>query len=113
MTWWFGGGGTKNPDFISVASARAREKHRKLSTATAAVLHVVRRSRLRRFPRGTKDHAFEGYYELVQRTLVANAQMLLYGTRNPSEFDILLLTRTKERVVSGWLTFYDGSPENC
>jgi hypothetical protein len=95
MTWSFGGGPTKNPAFFSAASARVSEEHRKLSTATAAVLHVVRRSRLRRFPRGTKDHAFERYYELVQRTLAANAQMLLYGTRNPSEFDIVAFDRNE------------------
>jgi hypothetical protein len=88
MTWWFSGGATKNPEFLSVANARVREEHRKLSTATAAVIHVVRRSRLRRFPRGTKDGAFEGYYELIQRTLTANAKMLEYGCRNLADINI-------------------------
>jgi hypothetical protein len=88
MTWSFSGGAVKSPEFLSVANARVREEHRKLSTATAAVVHVVRRSRLRRFPPGTKDAAFEGYYELIQRTLIANAKMLEYGCRNPAEINI-------------------------
>lgn len=88
MAWSFSGGTTKRPEFLTAASTRVREEHRKLSTATAAVIHVVRRSRLRRFPRGTNDVAFEGYYDLIQQTLAANAKMLEYGCRNPAHISL-------------------------
>lgn len=100
MTWQMTSELTRNPQLFSIAAAKVADQHRQLSTATAAVLHVVRRSRLRRFPRGTEDHAFRSYYDLILEALAANGKMLLYGTRHTSKFD--LATFEKEAGSDGF-----------
>jgi len=88
-SWRLSGGPSKNPDFFFVAGKTLMEGHRRLSTATSAALHVLRRSRPRRFPRGTTDHAFERYHQLIQKVLKSNAQLLQYTSRDISQLDVI------------------------
>ena len=48
----------------------------------------MRRSRRRRFPRGTRDIALERYDDLIQRVLAADARMLQYCDSNWSSADL-------------------------
>lgn len=89
VIWRFSGGPSKNPDFFLAAGKTLTEEHRRLSTATSAVLHVLRRSRPRRFSQGTADHAFEDYYQLIQKVLESNARMLQYASGDIAQFDVM------------------------
>jgi hypothetical protein len=82
------GGPQRNPEFFVAASKIVLEAHHRLSTATSTVLHVLRRSRPRRFPRGTIDQAFNTYYDLVQRVLQTNARLIEYMSGDIAKFQI-------------------------
>lgn len=88
-SWRLSGGPSKNPEFFFAAGKTLTEGHRRLHTATSAALHVLRRSRPRRFPRGTTDHAFERYYQLIQKVLESNARLLQYTSRDISQLDVM------------------------
>lgn len=88
VTWRHTGGPAKHPEFLSNAGRKAIEAHRLLSTATASALSVLRRSRPRRFPRGTTDEALARYDDLVQRVLDANGRMLEYSAEDFAKVDV-------------------------
>lgn len=88
MTWRESSGPTRSPEFLSQAAMKATDGHRLLSTATASALSVLRRSRPRRFPKGTRDRALEQYDDLIQKTLEANGAMLKYGAGAYSMFSL-------------------------
>lgn len=88
VTWRHTGGLARNPEFLSQAGRRAIEFHRQLSSATASALAVLRRSRPRRFPRGTKDDALERYDDLIQAVVEANGAMLEYSAADYEKLDL-------------------------
>lgn len=94
VTWRLSGGPARNPEFLSVAARKAVDVHRSFSSATAVALSVLRRSRPRRFPRGTTDVALNSYDDLVQRAIRANGCMLEYCARDFATLDLDEFERT-------------------
>src|SRR5207244_244609 len=88
ITWRLSGGPTKDPEFFAVAARKLLEADRQFSTATATALGVLRRSRPRRFRRGTQDHALRAYDDLIQRTLTANGRMMEYVRVDIAQFSL-------------------------
>ena len=88
ITWRLSGGPGKNPQFLAEAARKVLEAHRQLSTATASAGAVLRRSRKRRFPRGTHDRALEQYEDLIQKVTAVNGRMLAYASGDWAKFDL-------------------------
>jgi hypothetical protein len=76
-----------DPDRYFAALNHIRLEYRRLSMATAAAIHVLRRSRPRRFPRGVKDRAFEAFVDLIHHTLDVNSRLLQYCGSDVTKFD--------------------------
>lgn len=89
MTWHHSGGSVHNLSFFAERTRAVVDAHGDLSSATASALAVLRRSRLRRFPRGTSDEAMSRYQTLIDNVIRANAEMLTYATRDVAAYDLV------------------------
>ena len=79
----------EHPEAVMEFAQRASEAYRAFATASATTLAVLRRSRRRRFRRGTTDEALTQYEDLVRRTLDSNAALLKYIGGDWTQLDLV------------------------